>query len=292
MRGLILAGDTADMASPTARRRRVGAELRRLRTEAGLTQDQAAERAELTTDQLRRIENARAKRLPIHQVRALLDIYGAEAGVRTELEQWTKEARSTKGWWTGYRGVITDRFAGLEDAASVIREFNCQTVPGLVQTDDYARAVFTGGQPKATAAEIDRRVAARMKRAEIMDRPSPPDLWAVVDEAVLRRVIGSEAIMAAQLERLAAFARRPGVTIQVLPFGAGAHAGIDGSFLVFEFPDQDLPVGVAEGPMGTVYIEDADDVERCLYAHNQMCAQSLPPADSLRLIEECREALI
>lgn len=279
------------MANPTARRRRVGAELRRHRTEAGLTQEQAAERADMTADQLVRIEAGRMVRLSVHHVRALLDAYGVDdAGVRAELDTWTREAKS-KGWWASYRGVIADRFAGLEDAASAIREFNGMVVPGLLQTDDYARAVFMGVHPKAGPEEIDRRVQARMRRAELLERDDAPDLWMVIGEGVLHQMIGGRAIMAAQLDSLIEMAARPGLTIQVLPFNAGAHAALDGNMIIFEFPEDDRPVGVVENLAGTVYIEDGDDVSRLLYAHSQVSAAAASPSDSLRLIRAAREGL-
>lgn len=282
------------MANPTARRRRVGAELRRHRTEAGLTQEQAAERADMTADQLVRIETSRMVRLSVHHVRALLDAYGVDdPDVRAELEQWTRESRS-KGWWASYRGVIAERFAGLEDAASVIREYNARVVPGLLQTEEYARAVFHGGQPKATDADIEQRVTARMRRrTELFDnRGDPPDLWMVISEAVLRQMIGGREVMAAQLAFLEEAAKRPGTTIQVLPFVVGAHAAIDGDMIVLEFPDDgDRPVAVIEDLAGTVYVEDDEDVARLLYAHAQVSAAAASPSESLRMIRAAREGL-
>lgn len=293
MRVMITMGHNDRMASPTARRRRIGGELRRYRLAAEMTQEQAAERVEMTADQIVRIEAGRMVRLSVLQVRALLDTYGVDdPAVRAELEQWTREARTARGWWVGFRDVLDDKFAGLEDAAATIREYTQGAVPGLLQTDDYARAVFMGVHPKATPDEIERRAQARAHRREILDRTDPPDLWMVISEAVLRQMIGGRTVMADQLQHLADIAARPGITVQVLPFSAGAHAGIDGSFITFEFDPEDRPIGLVEGPMGTVYIEDPDDVGRCLYAHNQVCAAALPPPDSLRMIREVKEGLL
>lgn len=281
------------MASPTVRRRRLGAELRRLRTEAGMTQDEVAERLDQTANWLSRIEGAKAAKTRTMDVEALLNLYGvSDPDVRKELIQWAKDAR-TKGWWAGFRGVLEDKFAGLEDAAEVIRHFNPAIVPGLLQTEDYARTVFAGAHPRATEAELDQRLTARMKRREILDRAHAPALWAVVGEAVLYQLIGGPTVLADQLTELDNAGQQPGITIQVLPYRAGSHAGVDGAFAVFSFPEiDDMDVGVVEGMMGTIYLEDADDVARCVAAHDHIRAVALSPADSLQMIRTAREGLI
>lgn len=257
-----------------------------------MTQEDVAERLDQTTNWLYRIENAKAAKPRTLDVEALLNLYNmSDPEVRRELIQWAKAAR-TKGWWTSYKGILADKFAGLEDAATTVREFSPIVVPGLLQTADYARAVFSGAHPRATSQELDQRVAARMKRREILAREEAPDLWVVLGEMAVHQIVGGAKILDDQLAALEDAGRHPGITVQVLPYRAGAHAGVDGAFTVFGFPDhEDLDVCVVEGMMGAIYIEDGDDVSRCVAAHDHIRAVALSPADSLHMIRAAREGL-
>jgi Domain of unknown function (DUF5753) len=174
----------------------------------------------------------------------LLEIYGVtDETERATLVALAREANSP-GWWHKYGDVLPDWFqvyVGLEEAAALIRLYEVQFVPGLLQTADYARAVVRLGQPGASAAEIERRVSLRMSRQELLSKPDAPRLWAVVDEAALRRPIGGKEVMRAQLERLIEVTKEPNITLQVVPFSSGCHTAEGGAFTILRFPEVDLP---------------------------------------------------
>lgn len=224
---------------PTVRRRRLASELRRLRERAELTIDEVGEKLECSASKISRIETGHVGVTP-RDARDMLELYGVRGDEQEALVQLAREARK-RGWWHAYNEVFTGAFVGLEADASSLRAFQALLVPGLLQTERYARAVIHAMRPDAADAEIERRVAARMTRQRLLSDPSPPEYWAVVDEAVLRRVVGGAEVMAEQLGRLADVAQLPHVTIQVVPFGAGAHPGMEGPFLILGFPEQADP---------------------------------------------------
>ncbi|HEY7279086.1 MAG TPA: DUF5753 domain-containing protein, partial [Trebonia sp.] len=179
-----------------------------------------------------------------------------------------------------------ENYLGLESASTTIRTFEIQFVHGLFQTEDYAMAVTRLGHQSAPAAEIERRVGLRIKRQDLLARANPPRIWSVMDEAVLRRPVGGPAVMRAQLHHLIEVAKLPQVTLQVVPFARGGHAGASGTFAVLRFEEQYLPdVVYIEQLTGAVYLEARSDVEHYLEVMDQLSGEALTPADTARFIE-------
>lgn len=225
----------------TAGRFRLRSELRQRREDAGLTQEQAAAEMEWSLSKLVRIE-AGTVSISVNDLRALLGLYGVHD--RAEIDEMLKLARSARQrvWWTQYRDVLAPQyleFIGFETDASGIRCFHPTIVPGLLQTEAYARAVIAGAALTEVSDDIvEARVAVRMTRIkELFNRADPPVVSVVVDEAVLHRPVGSPEVMRGQLHHLAELATQPQVNLGVLPFRAGIHPGVYGSFLLFDFPD-------------------------------------------------------
>jgi Domain of unknown function (DUF5753) len=193
-------------------------------------------------------------------------------------------------WWAKYNDILPDWFEtylGLESAATSIRSFEMQFVPGLFQTEDYARAVTRLGHQTARVDEIERRVGLRLKRQDLLARAQPPRIWAVMDEAVLRRPVGGLPVMRAQLRHLVEAARMPRVTLQVVPFDRGGHAGASGSFSILRFEERDLPdVVYIEQLTSAVYLDQRHDIEHYLEVVDQLSGEALTPADTARFIEQ------
>lgn len=204
--------------SPTVRRRRLGAELRKHREEAGVTIEAVADRLRCSTSKVSRIETGHTSATP-RDVRAMLDIYGIDGDESAELVQISREARQ-KGWWHPYSTVLTGAYVGLEAEANSVRAYEQQVVPGLLQTEEYARAMIRSARPDISADEVERRVRVRMERQSLLMQDDPIDLWMVLDEAVVSRPVGGDAVMRAQIHHLVVTAELPNVTLQVLPFAA------------------------------------------------------------------------
>jgi hypothetical protein len=224
-------------------------------------------------------------------VEDLLKLYGVDdAEERERLLELTRQA-NTPGWWHRYGDVLPGWFQsylGLEAAASLIRTYEVQFVPGLLQTKEYARSVVLLGHGRARAEEVDRRVDLRMRRQNVLKRPNPVQLWAVVDEAVLRRPMGSRAVMQAQLEALVEATQRPNVRLQVVPFDKGGHSAAGGAFSILRFPDRELPdIVYVEQLASALYLDKRDDVELYVDAMERLCVEADPPdraPDTLRRI--------
>lgn len=273
--------------SPTVRLRRLARELRKLREERGLTPEAAAAQLGWSRSKVSRIETGRTMASP-KDVAAVCDLYGVGSDVRAGLIQLAKDVRQ-RGWWTAYADVFTGSYIGLEDEASLICQWETQLVPGLLQTEDYARTVITTLRPDD---DVQRRVMARMARRTLLSRPNAPELCAVVDEAVLRRPIGGSKVMYEQLEALLIASRRPNVSVHVLPYEAGAHAGLEGAFTLLSFAEEiDPDVVYVEGTAGDIYVESAEQVERCKLAFERIRKSALSSDDSLQMINETKEAL-
>jgi transcriptional regulator with XRE-family HTH domain len=269
--------------SPTVRRRRLAAELRRLRERAQLTIEDVAEKLECSSSKISRIETGHVGVNP-RDARELLRLYGVADDQREALVQLSREARK-KGWWHAYNEVFTGAFVGLEAEASSLRAYQALLVPGLLQTQDYMRAVIRAARPGATAAEVDKRVKARLARQQLLTDVDPPQYWTVVDEAVLCRSVGGPDVMHAQLNWLAERATLPHVTIQVLPFAAGAHAGMEGPFLILGFPEPaDPDVVYVDNTTTGIYFEDPAEVLRYTLMFDHLRAAALSPDDSLTRI--------
>ncbi|GAA1965916.1 helix-turn-helix transcriptional regulator [Amycolatopsis minnesotensis] len=273
---------------PTVRRRRLASELRRLRESADLTIDEVGEKLECSASKISRIETGHVGVTP-RDVRDMLELYGLAGEEREALVQLAREARK-RGWWHAYNEVFTGAFVGLEADASSLRAFQALLVPGLLQTERYTLAVIRAMRPGADEDEIARRVAARMARQQLLADPNPPEYWAVIDEAVLHRMVGGPDVMAEQLERLLRVAEQPHVTIQVVPFGAGAHPGMEGPFLILGFPEQaDPDVVYVDSTSSGVYLEMPPDVRRYSLMFDHLRAAALKPDDTVELIAQAAE---
>lgn len=273
--------------SPTMRRRRLAAELRRLRNEAGLTIDEASSTLGWPPSKISRTEN-RQYGISASDVRKLLDLYEVkDQERRAHLSDLARRA-TERGWWQSFKVDSTyANLIGLEEEASSIRNYEPELVPGLLQTEDYAREVIHAGWRSLTADEIDRQVEVRMARQAILKRggPPPPQVTVILNEAVLRRQVGGAETMRAQLGHLATVHERANVTVQVLPFTAGPHAAMVGPFQFLDFPDPADPGVVnVENIMGTLALEKPDELRGYGEAWNAIQALALSPADSRTII--------
>lgn len=277
------AADSSDRGSaegprggPTVLRIALGAQLRRLREDSHVTVAEAAEVIRATNSKISRLERGRSGAKQ-RDVADLLSLYGvADEARREELLALARQA-SMPDWWRQYGDVVPNWFTlyiGLERAASGIRAYEVQVVHGLLQTEEYARAVIRVPRPGACAEETDRRVSLRMKRQELLTRPDPPDVWVVLDEAVLRRSPGSRAVLRRQLEHLLQVADLPNVTLQVVPFSVPPTAA-GGSFTILRFPQPDVPDLVYLEQLGSaLYVDDSGDVAGYMAAMDQLCVQA------------------
>jgi transcriptional regulator with XRE-family HTH domain len=277
------AGDAAVL------RMRLGGQLRRLREAKGITPDDAGFSIRASRSKISRLENGRVK-LKNRDVADLLTLYGVtDEDVRSKFLALVMQSNGPD-WWGEYGDILPawfETYLGLEAAAATVRSFEVQFVHGLFQTADYARAVTRLGRKAAPDDEIERWVGLRLKRQELLSRPDPPNVWSVMDEAVLRRPVGGAAVMRAQYRHLIEVARLPHVTLQVIPFARGAHAGESGSFTVLRFEEQDLPdVVYLEQLTNAVYLEQRSDVERYLEVVDEISSQALTPDETTRLIEQ------
>jgi transcriptional regulator with XRE-family HTH domain len=274
-------------AGPTVRRMLVGAKLRRLRTDLGLSRKKAAEAIRASEWKIHRLENGQVG-FKERDIIDLLRLYGVtDPDEVTALVVLAREA-NTPGWWQRYGDVLPQWFRAyvdLESAATLIRTYEGQFVPGLLQTDDYMRAVIHAASLES-AEEVGRRVRLRMARQTLLTREHPPRLWAVVDEAALRRPVGGREVMRGQLERLIDASKLPNVTLQILPFAGGAHPAMVGSFSILRFPDRELPdVVYLEHLTNAVYLDKRAEVERYLDVMELLCVDSEPPGKTVELLD-------
>jgi transcriptional regulator with XRE-family HTH domain len=278
---------------PTVRRRRLGSELRRLRESQSIKLEEVAERLGLAPSTLSRIETGKAPTRTAY-LNSMLELYGVDdQGQRQVLLEMAREGHR-KGWWAVWDGVLPTGFGiyvGLEAEAASLRVYEAQVVHGLLQTEDYARAVMSTVRRRQTPDEIDRLVKLRMQRQEVLMRADPLELWIILDEAVLRRMVGPSCVMRQQLEHLYETSQWPNVTLQVLTFGSGLHPGMGGPFAIIEFPERfDPDVVYTEGITGQAYIEERDrEVRARSETFDLLRAAALPPADSALLIRSISE---
>jgi transcriptional regulator with XRE-family HTH domain len=277
----------SEWAGPTVRRMLVGAKLRRLRTDIGLSREEAAEAIRASAWKIHRLENGQVG-FKQRDLVDLLERYGVtDPDEIDELLTLAREA-NVPGWWQHYGDVLPQWFrtyVDLESAATLIRTYEGMFVPGLLQTDDYMRAVIHGAHLEEPPEEVGRKVRLRMARQTLLTREHPPRLWAVVDEAALRRPVGGPAVMKGQLQRLLEATELPNVTLQVLPFGAGAHPAMVGAFSILRFADRELPdVVYLEHLTNAVYLDKRAEVERYLDVMELLCVDSEPPAKTVDLL--------
>lgn len=284
-----------DVPSPTVRLRRLGLHLRRLREQAGLTLDEASGRMERSLSSLSKIENGRVRIQP-RDLRVILDAYALDdERTRDALLTLARDARK-RGWWQQFGDVLGAAYLdyiSLEADAVAARTFETILIPGLLQTEDYARQIV-GAVPPApgTSRDIDQLVTVRMARQQVLYRNEPLQLWTIIGEAALRQVIGDREIMLAQLQRLKDVAALDNVTVQVLPYTAGTHAGVDGPFTILEFPEfGDLDVVHVGNLTGAIYLENEDEVRRYNLVYDHLRASALAPAESLILIDQAIDSM-
>jgi transcriptional regulator with XRE-family HTH domain len=258
----------------------VGVQLRRLREACGISREAAGYRIRGSESKISRLELGRVG-FKQRDIEDLLTLYGVrDHAQRESLLSMAKEA-NTPGWWHSYDDVLPNWFqtyVGLEESAELIRSYEVQFIPGLLQTEDYARAVATAGTPQARAEEIERRVGLRMTRQQVLSRPTPPSLWLVLDEGALRRPMGGRQVMRAQLQRLQQLVERPDVTLQVMPFRFGAHAADGGAFAILRFPADDVPdIVYVEQLVTALYLDKPEQVERYATTMSRLTVDSHPP---------------
>jgi transcriptional regulator with XRE-family HTH domain len=272
---------------PTALRIALGMQLRRLRDASHVTSAQAADAIRATSSKISRLERGRTTAKQ-RDVADLLSLYGVtDEAEREQLLELVRQA-SAPGWWQQYSDVLPrwfESYVGLEWAASIIRNYEVQFVQGLLQTEDYARAVIMISNAHAPSEEIDRRVSLRIKRQQLLTQPGAPEFWAVLDEAALRRSPGSPTMMRTQLEYLLQMTELPNVTLQVVPFDTGPHAAAGGPFSILRFPEPDLPdVVFLEQLNSAVYLEQRDDVINYVTIMDQLCVQAATDTASKNII--------
>ncbi|MEV5768758.1 helix-turn-helix transcriptional regulator [Micromonospora sp. NPDC052213] len=265
---------------PTVLRMLLGAQLRRLRESSGVTREGAGWEIRASESKISRMELGRVG-FKERDVADLLTLYGVAAPEEREaLLKLARDANSP-GWWHRYGDVLPSWFQsylGLEAAAALIRSYEVQFVPGLLQTREYARAVVLLGHGAAAPAEIERRVALRMQRQRLLSRENPPLLWAVVDEAALRRPIGGREVMRGQVAALIEATKSPHIRLQVIPFAAGGHAAAGGAFTILRFGDQDLPdIVYIEQLTSALYLDKRDDLDYYAVAMERLCVEAEPP---------------
>ncbi|GAA3391903.1 helix-turn-helix domain-containing protein [Cryptosporangium minutisporangium] len=278
-------------AGPTVLRILLGSQLRRLREDRNVTREDAGYAIRASESKISRMELGRVG-FKERDVSDLLTLYGVTDGTeRDALLSLAREANQP-GWWHKYSDILPNWFqayVGLEAAASLIRTYEVQFIPGLLQTEDYARAVVLLGNGSAPKAEVDRRVQLRMERQKLLNRANPPRFWAIIDEAVLRRPIGGREIMREQLEHLAKLAERPNITLQVIPFGYGGHAAAGGAFSLLRFPDQTLPdIVYIEQLTSALYLEKREDVDTYLESMERLAVEADSPDRSRERFLEVR----
>jgi transcriptional regulator with XRE-family HTH domain len=272
--------------TPTVRLRRLAAELRTLRASAGLTRDEVVERTGINVATLYRIEHAKV-RPQTRTLRTLLDLYGADQENQAELIALLRDARQ-RGWLHAYQSDLPEQYTtyiGFEGEARSVWNYESLFIPGLLQTEDYARAVIGAGLPGARREDIEPRVEVRMQRQDVLRNDNPLELWAIVDEAALRRQAGGPAVMQAQLRHLLDAVELPNITLQVIPFSVGAHAGMPGSFVFMQFAEATIPYVIYLDSMaGDLFLEAEADVRRYRLAFEHLRAVAVSPDESRALV--------
>jgi Domain of unknown function (DUF5753)/Helix-turn-helix domain len=267
----------------------LGAHLRRLREAQGVSREDAGWEIRASESKISRMELGRVG-FKERDIDDLLSLYGVDDEVeRDRLLALARDA-NTPGWWHRYGDVLPNWFQsylGLEAAAALIRTYEVQFVPGLLQTRDYARAVVELGHRRAPLSEVERRVNVRIERQQLLNRTNGVQVWVVVDEAALRRPIGGAKVMREQIAALIEATELPNVRLQVLPFDAGGHAAAGGAFSILRFPDQDLPdVVYVEQLTSALYLDKPDDIDQYAAAMERVCIEAEPPSRTAEILQE------
>jgi hypothetical protein len=274
---------------PTVLRMVLGAQLRRLRERRAISREKAGWEIRSSESKISRMELGRVG-FKERDVADLLSLYGVVDEHEREVLILLARQANAPNWWNRYGDVLPtwlQSYLGLEAAATVIRSYEVQFVPGLLQTADYARAVILLGHHKAPEEEIERRVALRLERQQLLNKPTAPTLWMVIDESALRRPIGGVAVMRGQIRALIAAAERPNIKIQLLPFRVGGHPAAGGSFTILRFLDNELPdVVYIEQLTGALYLDKREDVDLYAATMEQLCVTAEPPEDTVDLLQD------
>ncbi|MFF5205676.1 helix-turn-helix domain-containing protein [Streptosporangium sp. NPDC000396] len=280
--------------SSTVLRIVLGAQLRRLRERRQITLEAAGHAIRASHSKISRMELGRVS-FRTRDVADLLTLYGVTDEEDRQALLALVERANVTGWWHNYNDILPswfETYVGLEESATGIRNYEVQFVPGLLQSEDYARAVVRLGFPNAPAAEIERRVQLRMARQRLLHNPDPPHLWAVLDEAVLRRPLGGAEVMRGQIDHILQALELPNVTVQIVPFNVGGHAAAGGPFSILRFSQPDLPdVVYMEQLTSAVYLEKRDDVERYLEVMERLCIEAEPATRTREILTRIREEL-
>src|SRR5262245_9219699 len=281
-------------SGPTVLRILLGSQLRMLREVKGITREEAGYAIRASGSKISRMELGRVS-FKERDVTDLLRLYGVDDDETATLVSLAIQANSP-GWWHKYGDVLPDWFqvyVGREEAASLIRRSEVQFVPGRPQPANYARAWGRLGRPGAAPEEIERRISLRMGRQELLTKPGGPRLWAIVDEAALRRPIGGKEVMRAQLEQLIQATEEPQVTLQVMPFRTGGHAAEAGAFTIMRFPEPDLPdVVYLEQLTSALYLDKRDDVEKYTEVMERLSVESESPERSVDILSGMLEEVM
>ena len=274
-------------AGPTVQRLVLGGHLRRLREEASITTEQAAGAIRGSHSKISRMEHGRVG-FKDRDIADLLTLYGVTSGEEREVLLKLAREANTPGWWQGYSDILphwVEPYFGLEAAASIIRIYELQFVPGLLQTADYARAIIRLGNA-STEEDVTRRAEARIARQEILTRENPPRLWAVMDDGALRRSIGGKAVMREQIRHLARMCEHPAVTLQILPFQVGGHPAMGGPFTILRYSEPDLrDVVYIEQLTSALYLDKVAEVDSYLEVMEQLCLQAEPASKTPQLLK-------
>ena len=280
-------------SGPTVRRLVVGSQLRRLREASGLTREAAGYAIRGSESKISRLELGRVS-FKKRDIVDLLTLYGIpEDDERVQALVALADEANQPGWWHRYDDVMAKWFQtyiGLEEAADLIRTYEIQFVPGLLQTEDYARAVVSVGSPQDSDREVEAKVRVRMERQRILEREKPPTLWAVIDEAALRRPMGGRRVMRAQIEHLLDLMKRPNISVQVVPFRQGGHAAESGAFTILRFDGEDLPdVVYLEQLVSALYLDKREQVDRYAQTMVRLTSEAPPPEDTVDLLTRILE---
>ncbi|ONH24442.1 helix-turn-helix domain-containing protein [Pseudofrankia asymbiotica] len=279
---------------PTVRRILLGSQLRRLRESKGIGREEAGYHIRASESKISRLELGRVS-FKKRDIEDLLTLYGVTGDDDRAQVLALVHAANEQGWWQPYSDVLPTWFQpyiGLEESASLIRTYELQFVPGLLQTEGYARAVIAGGNRGASREVIDGRVDVRMNRQKLLTRPDAPRVWAVIDEAALRRPIGGSKVARAQIEHLLDLTDHAQLTLQVVPFAVGSHAADGGAFSILRFPDADMTdVVYLERLSGAVYLDKREDVDRYAIAMNRLSLDSCTPEKTVDVLRTIAAAL-
>jgi transcriptional regulator with XRE-family HTH domain len=277
-------------SSPTLRRRELAIRLRELRKQSGLTIDEVAHHLLCSIPKVSRIETG-SRSPTLRDVRDLCVLYEVGEAEQERLMTLARESKQ-QAWWQRFDdlGLGIESLIGLEIEAKRISSHESANIPWAFQTEQYARAIIKGILPRIDDHVLDERVIARIARQELFHSPNPPHLWSLIDESAFHRAIGGNRVMAEQLSRILDVAAAPNVTMQVVPFEAGAHPGLDNTFTLLEFDKSVLPpVVFVEVLAGSLYLEREVDIDRYQEALEHLRACALSPASSTRWVQEIRK---